>query len=45
MIEFDKPLTFPDIIRKWVINRKNYFLQEVYEKIMSQCLEFHNFYN
>lgn len=29
MIEFDKPLTFPDIIRKWVINRKDYFLQEV----------------
>lgn len=29
MIAFDEPLTFPDDIRKWVIDRKDYFLQEV----------------
>lgn len=29
MIAFDEPLTFPADIRKWVIDRKDYFLQDV----------------
>lgn len=29
MIAFDEPLTFPDDIRKWVIDSKDYFLQKV----------------
>lgn len=79
MVDLDDVLTYPDCIREWVIDKREFFLRvipigsynfdyiisdtgekcgdvlpenilkiehiENYEEIMSQCPEFHNFYN